>query len=113
MALLIFAVILGILFFLDKRIARGTKAIFYEKKVVYTFNFLFIHKEKVVKYSDLKDITYFQTHRQKKLGYGDLCIYAKGLLPGTNLLNGFQIKNVTDVAETLEKIGGIVGNLKG
>ena len=106
------AFLMGLLFFFDKQIARGTKAIFYEKKVIYKFDFLFIHKEKMVKYSDLKDIIYFQTGSQKKYGYGDLCVYAKGAIPGTSLFNGFQIKNVSDVKEKLEKIKEIVGTLK-
>ena len=110
--LLLCAVVLGILFFVDKQIARGTKAVFYQKKVVYKFDFLFIHKEKIVKYSDLKGISYFQTGRQKKYGYGDLCVYAKGSIPGTSLFNGFQIKNINDVKGNFEKIKEIVGTLK-
>ncbi len=105
--LLMFAV-LGVCMFWDKRIAMATKATFYEKKVVYNFDFLFIHIEKVVKYTDIKDVTYFQKIRQKKHGFGDLCFYARGPIPGTTLLNGFQIKNVEDVEGTLEKIGEIV-----
>ena len=105
--LLMFAV-LGVCMFWDKRIAMATKATFYEKKVVYNFDFLFIHIEKVVKYADIKDVTYFQKIRQKKHGFGDLCFYARGPIPGTTLLNGFQIKNVEDVEGTLEKIGEIV-----
>ncbi len=100
--------ILGFLLFWDKRVAMATRATFYEKKVVYKFDFLFIHTEKVVKYADIKDVTYYQKFRQKRYGYGDLCFYARGPIPGTTLLNGFQIKNVEDVEGTLEKIGEIV-----
>ena len=63
---LLLALILGFLLFLDKRIALATTATFYEKKMVYTFKFLFFDTHKVVKYSDLKDISYYQTFRQKK-----------------------------------------------
>lgn len=108
LCLLIMFLVLGACMFWDKRIAMATRATFYEKKVVYKFDFLFIHIEKVVKYSDIKDVTYYQKYRQKKYGYGDLCFYAKGLFPGATLLNGFQIKNVEDVEGTLEKIGDIV-----
>lgn len=112
LVILIFLVVIGLLFFLDKRIAIGTQVIFYEKKVVYTFNFLFIHTQKVVKYTDLRDITYYQTLKQKRFGYGDLCVYAKGTFPGATLLNGFQIKNVENVKEVLETIGKVIGLVK-
>lgn len=108
---LLLIVTLGLLLFLDKRIANSTTATFYEKKVEYTFKFLFFDTHKVVKYTDLKDVTYYQTFRQKKFGYGDLCVYAKGAIPGATLLNGFQIKNVENVKEVLEQIGEIVGPL--
>lgn len=112
LCLAILMVVLGILMFWDKRVAQATKAVFYEKKAVYTFKFLFIDTEKVVKYSDLKDVTYYQKFRQKKYGLGDLCVYAKGAIPGATLLNGFQIKNVGNVEEVLEKIGEIVGPIE-
>ena len=105
----IFAVIFGFLFFLDKRLAMATKAVFYEKKVVYTFDFGFINTTKVVKYEDISDVRYFQTRRQKKFGFGDLCVYAKGIIPGAGYFGGFQIKNIEDVQGNLEKIGEILG----
>lgn len=110
--ILIFVAVIGFLLFIDKRIAVGTTAIFYEKKVVYNFKFLFINTEKVVKYTDLKDVTYYQTFRQKKFGYGDLCVYARGTFPGATLLNGFQIKNVENVREVLEAIAQIMATIK-
>ena len=106
---LIFAVIFGVLLFVDKRIALGTKATFYGKKVVYNFKLGFINTNKVVKYDQIADIRIFQTRRQKKYGYGDLCIYTKGVIPGTGFFNGFQIKNVENVQENLNKIGEIIG----
>ena len=45
---------------------------------------------------------------RRKCGFGDLCVYAKGAIPGATLLNGFQVKNVENVKEVLEKIGKIV-----
>ena len=111
LGVLLLIVTMGLLLFLDKRIANSTTATFYEKKAVYTFKFLFFDTQKVVKYTDLKDVTYYQTFRQKKFGYGDLCVYAKGAIPGATLLNGFQIKNVENVKEVLEQIGEIVGPL--
>ena len=103
-----FVVIELVLFFIDKKFAIGTTVTLYDKKMVYRRNVFFIHRVKTVKYSDLSDVSYYQTRRQKKLGMGDLCVYAKGKIPGKTLLNGFQIKNVSDVANVLQKIGEIV-----
>ena len=106
-------VVIGLLLFLDKRLAKATKAVFYEKKVVYTFDFLFIHTEKMVKYEDIRDITiYPPTLWQRKYNLGDICVYAKGVFPGASLLNGFQVKNVENASEVLDKIGEVVGPLK-
>ena len=112
LCLVIFVVLMGFLLFWDKRIAMATKAVFYEKKMVYTFKFLFFDTEKTVKYSDLADITYFQTFAQKRFGYGDLCVYARGVIPGTTIFNGFQLKNVENVKEVLEEISEIVGAIE-
>ena len=91
----------------------ATKATFYEKKAVYVFNFLFIHTEKTVKYEDISDITIFPpTIWQKRYNLGDLCIYAKGILPGASLLNGFQVKNVENASEVLDKLAEIIGPVK-
>lgn len=103
------ALTFGVLLFIDKRIAVGTKVVFYEKKVVYTFKFAFINKTKMVKYDEIADVRYFQTRRQKKYGYGDLCVYGKGNIPGAGFINGFQIKNVENVEEVLKQIGQIIG----
>lgn len=110
--ILIFTVVIGGLIFFDKRIAIATKAVFYEKKAVYTFKFLFMDVTKVVKYADIADVRYFQTRRQKKYGFGDLCVYTKGVIPGSGFINGFQIKNIENVEEVLKQIGEIVGPIE-
>ena len=107
-ALLFLLVALGVLLFIDKRLAMGTSVTFYEKKIVYRFKFAIFNKTKVVKYTDLKDVAYYQTFRQKKMGMGDFCFYAKGAIPGATLLNGFQIKDIEDAAGTIEKIREII-----
>ena len=109
MTILIAVIVFGIILFIDKRIANATTVTFYEKKAVYRFKLGIFNKEKEVKYKDIKDIKCFQTFRQKKMDIGDLCFYAKGAIPGALLLNGFQIKDIEDVTETLEKIKGIIG----
>lgn len=103
-----FIVIELVLFFIDKKFAIGTTVTLYDKKMVYRRNAFFIHRVKTVKYSDLSDVSYYQTRRQKSLGMGDLCVYAKGKIPGKTLLNGFQIKNVANVSDVLNQIGEIV-----
>lgn len=105
----IFALIFGFLLFLDKRLAVATKVVFYEKKAVYTFNMGPINTTKVVKYDEISDVRYFQNHRQKKFGFGDLCIYTKGIIPGAGFFGGFQIRNIENVQGNLEKIGEILG----
>lgn len=102
---LIIVVVLAI----RKRIAKGTKAVFYETKVVYTVKNWLYNNEKVIKYTDIKDITVFQTFRQKKMNFGDICFYVKSNIPGVAFFNGFQIKDVENVAETLQSITEIIG----
>ena len=102
-------VIFAILLFLDKRIAVATKAIFYEKRAVYKFKLGPINTTKTVKYDEINDVRIFQTRRQKKYGFGDLCVYTKGVLPGAGFFAGFQIKNIENVQENFEKIGEILG----
>lgn len=110
LTLLILAIVIGFLLFLDKRLAMATKAVFYETKVVYTFKFLIFDTEKVVKYENIKDVKIFRTFTQRKYGYGDICVYAKGTFPGATLLNGFLIKNIEDVDNVVKNIIDIVAN---
>ncbi len=110
--ILIFIGVFGFLLFWDKRIAMATQITFYEKKVRYTFKFLFFDVDKTVKYSEIDDASYFQTYRQKKFGYGDLCIYTKGIIPGSGYINGIHIKNVENISEVFKQIGQIVGPIK-
>lgn len=110
LCILLLAIVIGFLLFWDKRLSMATKAVFYETKVVYTFKFLFFDTEKTVKYSNIKDIKIFRTFSQRKYGYGDICIYANGTFPGATLLNGFQIKNVENVDETVRTIIDLVAS---
>ena len=107
--LFICALLIGILLFVDKRIAIGTEIIFYEKKVRYKFKFLFFKTDRIVKYTDISDAAYFQTHRQKKFGYGDLCIYTKGIIPGIGYLNGIHIENLENIEQVFKNVGEILG----
>ena len=110
LCILILVVTIGFLLFWDKRVALATKATFYETKTMYTFKFFLMDIDKTVKYTDIKDVKCYQTFTQKKFGYGDLCIYAKGAFPGATLLNGYQIKNVENVENVVNTIIKIVGD---
>lgn len=101
--------VLIVILAISKKIAKGTKAVFYDRKVVYTSKNWFYNTEKVVKYSDIKDISVFQTYRQKKMKFGDICFYVKSNVPGIAFFNGFQIKDVENVSETLQNIIEITG----
>ena len=98
--------IYAISFFISKRIAVGTKCNFYEDKLVYTFDFLFIHKKYVVKYEEVQDIVYNQTFLQKKFGLGDISIILdrKGLF-----IKGIDICDVGNVKIVFKKLTEIVG----
>lgn len=102
----------GFILFWDKKMANATKVVFYDKHMTYTCKWWIFNTEKIVKYSDLHDATYFQTMSQKKFGLGDLCVYAKGAIPGNSIFNGFQIKNVENVAEAIPAIAQVVGPLE-
>ena len=110
LCIVLLAILIAFLLFWDKRIALATIATFYETKVMYRFKFFLMDIDKTVKYTDIKDVKYYQTFSQKKFGYGDLCIYAKGAFPGTSLFNGFQIKNIEDVDNIANIIIKTVGD---
>ena len=108
-ALLILVIIVGGLMAYSKRASIGTKLVFYEKKVVFIKKFLFFNDQKTIKYSDIRDVTYFQSYRQKKFKFGDLCIYTKEAIPGLGYFNGCHIHDVENISETLKQIGEIIG----
>ena len=106
----LFILALAVLLFIDKWQAKGTKAVFYKKRVVYCHDFLFFSKRKEVRYNDIDDILIAQKRGQKKEGSGDLLIYAKGnVIPLKTLLSGFEIKNVENVEEVFNKILDVIG----
>ncbi|MCI8276392.1 MAG: hypothetical protein HFJ46_00365 [Clostridia bacterium] len=104
LSLFILVVVIAILLLIKKRLAVATRCVFYEKKIKYNFDFLFIHNEKVIKYDDIKDISYYQTRRQKKYDLADLYVYVKY----TGLIGGMSLKNMPNAIKNLEKIKSIV-----
>jgi len=105
----LFIIVMALLLVINKRIAQNTKVVFYNKKVIYTSRNILFNTDKMVKYSDLTDVTFFQNWRQKKMGFGDICVYAKGSVPGATLLNGFQIKDVENVDLVMQEIQKTLG----
>lgn len=97
----------AISFFIGKRIAVGTKCNFYEDKLVYTFDFLFIHTKKVVNYKDIQDIVYSQRFLQKRFGLGDISIILGKKGP---LIKGIDICDVANVSEVFKKLTESVGS---
>lgn len=106
-AIIVIGGLVGINMIFKKRIAVGTKCYFYETKVVYTYNFLFIHRKKVLKYTEIKDIGYNQNWLQKKFGLGVIFIFSK---KSGFVFNGIRINDIANVKETFSKIAQLVGN---
>jgi uncharacterized membrane protein YdbT with pleckstrin-like domain len=106
---LICAGIMIVILAFSKRIAKNTRAVFYDKKVVYTSKNLFYNTQKVLKYTDLKDISIYQSHRQRKSGFGDIIFYTKSTVPGASFFKGFQIKDVENVKQVIPDIVSITG----
>lgn len=105
-AILLDFLLLAIFLFIRKRIAIGTKCFFYETKIVYQFDFLFIHKKLVYQYSDIQDIVYRQRFLQKKFNLGDITVIAKkkGIL-----FKGFVISDVANISDVFGKLTNLVG----
>lgn len=94
-------------FFIGKRIAVGTKCNFYEDNLVYTFDFLFIHRKMVIKYKEIEDIIYNQRFLQKKFGLGDISIITARKGP---FVKGIDICDVANVSEVFKKLTEVVGS---
>lgn len=106
LAILFDFILLAFILFIGKRIAMGTKCIFYENKIAYKFDFLFIHKKLEYKYSDIQDIVYNQRFLQKRFGLGDITIITK---KQSFFFKGFVIQNVANVNEVFEKLTNKIG----
>lgn len=106
-------VITVITLILSKKSALQTYLLFYEDRVVYKRKFLFLNEEKVIKYSDIKDIVF--THGtnwytrmwQKIFKYGDIYIYPK---KGNILTHGIILEVVENINKVIEDIKMIVGD---
>lgn len=106
-SILFFGVIIGIDLFIKKKRALGTKINFYETKIVYCFDFLFIHKRKTLKYEEIKDIGYNQTWLQKKFNLGALIVFSK---KSGFVFNGIRINDIANIKDTFKKIAQTIGD---
>lgn len=106
-SIIFFGILVGINLFIKKRIALGTKMYFYETKIVYCFDFLFIHKRKTLKYEEIKDIGYNQTWLQKKFNLGALIIFSK---KSGFVFDGIRMNDIANIQDTFKKIAQVVGD---
>ena len=81
----------------NKRIAIDTVCTFFEDRVVWKKG----DNIKSLEYSELDDVTYYQTRKQRRYDLADVQFRPK---KGTYIINGFEIKNVPEFAETWDKI---------
>ena len=99
---------------LEKRSSNQTVMKFYEDRIEFKGK-IFILKvnERVLKYSEIKDITFtqgstfFEKRFQKVFGYGNIYVYPK---KGNLITNGMQIELVSDINQKVEEIKNIVGD---
>lgn len=101
LALVVALIVLGVALYYAKRRAINTTCTFYDKKIVFKYK----KKEKVIPYSNLKDVTCYQNFFQKIFKYADFQFHPKS---GTYIINGFEIKDIPDYEENLLKIKEIV-----
>lgn len=87
--------------YVEKRKARNTVCTFYDKKIVFEYGGI----KKTLAYSDLKEVTRYQNFFQKKFNLADIQFHPKS---GTYLIGGFEVKNVSVVDNTWNKIEEII-----
>lgn len=111
-------IILGIIIFaklvLEKRNSNQTVMKFYEDRIEFKGKIFFVKvKERILKYDEIKDITFtqgstfFEKRFQKMFGYGNIYVYPKR---GNLITNGMQIELVSDINQKVEEIKNIVGD---
>ena len=115
--LLMIVILVFIIFFklvFEKRRANQTVMKFYEDRIEFKGKmFLFKVENRVLKYDEIKDITFTQgatfleRRFQKAFGYGNIYVYPK---KGNYIMNGMQIELVENINEKVEKIREIIGD---
>ena len=98
---LLFAICIITALLISKQIAINTTCTFFEKKIVWKYK----DNEKIMPYEELKEVTYFQDHFQKKHNLANLQFRP---VKGIYLINGFEMKNIPDFKENIKKINEIL-----
>lgn len=96
----------GAWMFFNKKRAMGTKTYFYETKLRHKAKYLFVDKDEVVPYNDIKDMAYFQTRSQKICKIGDIRFYTKGFL------SGITINDIPEIEESFNKMRDIINSTR-
>ena len=98
---------------LSKKSASKTYIIFYDDEIVYKRKFLFIDREKRLKYGEVKDIVF--THGtnwltrmwQKIFKFGNIYIYPK---KGNIYTHGIYIEVVENIDKVINDVKTVVGD---
>ncbi len=85
LVILLCLIVFGAWMFFNKKRAMGTKTAFYETKLKYEAKYLFVNREVMVAYNDIKDMQYFQSRSQKMCKIGDIRFYTQGFLSGLTI----------------------------
>ena len=114
LAIIILAFIVFFKLVFEKRKSNQTVMKFYEDRIEFKGYMFFLKiKERVLKYDEIKDITFTQgatfleKRFQKSFGYGNIYVYPK---KGSFISNGMQIELVEDIQNRVEDIKNIVGD---
>lgn len=97
----------------EKRKSNQTYMKFFNDRIEYKGKVLFRNQERVLKYDEIKDITFTQgitfleKRFQKAFGFGNIYVYPK---KGNILTKGMQIELVENINEKIEEIKSIVGD---
>lgn len=102
LATILCIIVFGAWMFFCKKRAVGTKTVFYETKLKYKAKYMFVDKEEIIPYDDIKDMAYFQTKSQKMFKIGDIRFYTKGFL------SGLTISDIPNIEESFEKMKDII-----
>ena len=99
---------------IEKRKSDMAEMKFYDDRIEFKGKMFFFNvKERILKYDEIKDITFtqgatfFERRFQKAFGYGNIYVYPK---KGNFIFNGMQIELVSDIKNKIEEIKKIVGD---
>ena len=104
--ILLCVIAFGAWMFFNKVRAKGTKTIFYETKLKYQAKYLFVNREEIVPYNEIKDMAYFQSRSQKMCKIGDIRFYTKGFL------SGLTISDIPEIEESFNKMRDIINSTR-